>query len=56
MLNNKRSNLLPGMTNNYISNCINNKTEPYCPVFLIKNILDDVEPSLYEQEKMLTLV
>ncbi len=44
------------MTNDYISSCINNKTETYCPTFLVKNILDEIEPDLNEQKKMMRLV
>ena len=44
---------MPNATNSYLSTCLNNQnTDPYCPVFLIKDILNSVEPDQNEQTQI----
>jgi hypothetical protein len=48
---------LPNITNSYISVCKNEaKTDPYCPVFLVRDILEKAEPDPFEREQMLLKV
>ena len=48
-----RRNVLPNATNSYLSTCLNNpNTDPYCPVFQIKDILNSVEPDQNEQTQI----
>ena len=49
-----RRNVLPNATNSYLSTCINNPiTDPYCPVFLLKDILNWIESDQNEQTEIL---
>ncbi|CAF1099834.1 unnamed protein product, partial [Brachionus calyciflorus] len=50
----KQRNILPNITNDYISSCKHDdKTDPYCPVFLVSEILEDAEPDLMERKQIL---
>ena len=45
------------MNNSYIANCVYDKVnDRYCPVFLLKKILDEVAPGELEQQNMLAIV
>jgi hypothetical protein len=42
------------MTNSYISSCTYDKfTDPLCPVFTLRTVLEEAEPDGFEREQML---
>lgn len=46
--------MLQNITNDYISTCKHHPvTDPYCPVFLVKDILEEAEPNKKERDQML---
>jgi hypothetical protein len=48
-----RRNLLPNITNEYIASCTYNPiTHPYCPVFMIRDIINEAEPNKYERDQI----
>lgn len=45
---------MPNISNDYISKCIYDRVKsPYCPVFLVKKILEEAEPDEDERVQML---
>ncbi|CAF0928527.1 unnamed protein product [Brachionus calyciflorus] len=55
LFNRKLRNILPNMTNDVISHCIYDSIkDPYCPIFLVGNILEEAEPDLSERIQMLS--
>ncbi|RNA09624.1 P2X purinoceptor 4 [Brachionus plicatilis] len=51
----KLRNILPNVTNQVLSKCIYHPiNDPYCPIFLVKNILHEAEPD--EQERKLMMM
>lgn len=50
-----RRNILPDTTNQVLSKCMYHpKNDPYCPIFLVKDILNEAEPD--EQERKLMMM
>jgi hypothetical protein len=52
-----RRNILPNFTNYYISTCRYHPVKnPYCPIFLVDDILQYAEPDFKENEQMILKV
>ena len=54
---NLRRNILPNFTNEYLKYCAyRRESEPYCPIFLIGDIVKVAEPDVNEQKILLNKV
>jgi hypothetical protein len=52
----KSRNILPNITNKYISSCKQNTSDPYCPVIQVKELMEKAEPNPSERALMLMKV